>query len=61
MSLTSIIAFLEDLGEKGFSRRSFYKWKRIMHSHGATLQEVFILRHGSFIISDVVIYPDSHE
>lgn len=33
-----------------------------MHSHGATLQEVFILRHGSFKrCVDVVIYPDSHE
>lgn len=31
-------AFLEELGEKGgFSRRSFNKWERIMHSHGATL------------------------
>ena len=55
-------AFLEELGEKGFSRRSFSKWERIMHSHGATLQEVFILRHGSFKrVADVVIYPESHD
>ena len=54
--------YLEELGEKGFSRRSFSKWERIMHSHGATLQEVFILRHGSFKrVVDVVIYPESHE
>ena len=26
--------FLEELGENNFSRRSFYKWERIMHSHG---------------------------
>ena len=28
--------FLEELGEKNssFSRRSFLKWERIMHSHG---------------------------
>lgn len=30
-------AFLEELSEKGFNRRSFLKWERIMHSHGATL------------------------
>jgi hypothetical protein len=29
--------FLQELGEKGFQRRSFMKWERIMHSHGATL------------------------
>ncbi len=29
--------FLAELGEKGFQRRSFLKWERIMHSHGATL------------------------
>ena len=27
-------AFLEELGEAGFDRRSFLKWERIMHSHG---------------------------
>lgn len=38
------------------------KWERIMHSHGATLQEVFILRHGKFKrCVDCVIYPTSHE
>jgi hypothetical protein len=30
-------AFLEELGDKHYSRRSFMKWERIMHSHGATL------------------------
>ncbi len=55
-------SFLEELGENGFSRRSFMKWERIMHSHGATLQEVFILRQGSFKrCVDVVIYPNSTE
>ena len=29
--------FLEELSEKDFDRRSFLKWERIMHSHGATL------------------------
>lgn len=33
-------AFLEELGETGFDRRSFLKWERIMHSHGATVEEV---------------------
>ena len=26
--------FIEALGDKDFSRRSFMKWERIMHSHG---------------------------
>ena len=30
-------AFLEELGNTGYSRRSFMKWERIMHSHGACL------------------------
>ena len=55
-------AFLEELGDKAFDRRSFLKWERIMHSHGATLQEVFTLRHGVFVrCADVVLYPESHE
>jgi len=54
--------FLEELGETDFSRRSFLKWERIMHSHGATLQEVYILRNSSFKrCVDVVIYPESTE
>ena len=54
-------AFLEELGEKDFSRRSFLKWDRIMHSHGATLQEVFILRNASFKrCVDLVMYPENH-
>ena len=55
-------AFLEELGDKEYSRRSFMKWERIMHSHGATLQEVFILRHGKFQRTvDVVVYPGCTE
>ena len=55
-------AFLEELGDKDFDRRSFLKWERIMHSHGATLQEVFTLRHGSFArCADVVLYPDNND
>ncbi len=55
-------AFLEELGEKDFDRRSFFKWERIMHSHGATLAEVFTLRHGVFHrCVDVIIYPDNHQ
>ena len=55
-------AFLEELGDKNYSRRSFLKWERIMHSHGATLQEVFILRHGKFQRTvDVVVYPSCTE
>ena len=29
--------FLEELGTTKLSRRSFMKWERIMHSHGACL------------------------
>ena len=55
-------AFLEELGENGFERRSFMKWERIMHSHGASLEEIHLLRHGTFKrCVDVVIYPGSHE
>lgn len=46
--------------EQCFSRRSFEKWDRIMHSHGATLKEVFALRYGKFDkYVDTVIYPGS--
>jgi alkyldihydroxyacetonephosphate synthase len=55
-------AFIEELGENGFDRRSFFKWERIMHSHGATLAEVFALRHGQFKrCIDMVVYPESHD
>jgi len=30
-------AFMAELGTQKFSRRSFMKWERIMHSHGACL------------------------
>ena len=55
--------FLEALKtEKCYSRRSFEKWERIMHSHGATVREVFALRYGRFErYVDVVIYPVVHE
>jgi alkyldihydroxyacetonephosphate synthase len=54
-------AFLNALNEeKCFSRRSFEKWERIMHSHGATVREVFALRFGRFEkYVDVVVYPIS--
>lgn len=55
-------AFLEELGETNFSRRSFRKWERIMHSHGACLQEVWQLRYTKIDkVADVVIYPNSTE
>ena len=55
--------FLQELEkEKCFSRRSFEKWERIMHSHGASLREVFNLRYGKFErYIDVVVYPSSTE
>jgi len=54
--------FLEELKETDFERRSFMKWERIMHSHGASLEEIHLLRHGTFPrCVDVVIYPGSHE
>jgi len=55
-------AFLEALGEEHFDRRSFMKWERIMHSHGATFQEITALRYGKFDrFVDVVVYPASTE
>ena len=55
--------FLKELeAEKCFGRRSFDKWERIMHSHGASLREVFALRFGRFDrYVDVVVYPSSSE
>ena len=53
-------AFLEELGTEQLSRRSFMKWERIMHSHGACLQEVWQLRYTKVPkVCDVVIYPNS--
>ena len=55
-------AFLQELGESAFDRRSFLKWERIMHSHGAGQEEIYLLRHGAFKrCPDVVMYPGSHE
>ena len=45
-----------------YSRLSFDNRERIMHSHGHTLREVFILKHGKFErFADCVVYPTSHE
>ena len=47
---------------KCFSRRSFDKWERIMHSHGASVREVFNLKYGRFEkYVDVVVYPGQTE
>jgi len=55
-------AFLAELGDQKFSRRSFMKWERIMHSHGACLQEVWQLRFSKIEkVCDCVIYPNSTE
>ena len=53
--------FFEELGENGFSRRSFEKFERIMHSHGEGPLEVCYLRYGQFPrVVDVIIYPESN-
>lgn len=51
--------FLKELiDSKNFSRLSFEKWERIMHSHGASLREIFNLRYDRFErYIDVVVYP----
>lgn len=55
-------AFLEELGTEKLSRRSFMKWERIMHSHGACLQELWQLRSGRIPkVCDAVVYPNSHD
>ena len=54
--------FIAELGETEFSRRSFMKWERIMHSHGACLQEVWQLRYTKIPkVCDMVFYPNSTE
>ena len=51
-------AFLEELGSEHLSRRSFAKWERIMHSHGACLEDVWQLRYEKIPkLCDVVVYP----
>lgn len=48
--------------ERPYSRRSFNGWERVMHSHGASLKEVMLLRKGKFDrIVDVIVYPTSTE
>ena len=55
-------AFLEELGTEQISRRSFMKWERIMHSHGACLQEVWEIRYEKIPkVADCVVYPNSTE
>jgi alkyldihydroxyacetonephosphate synthase len=54
--------FIEELGDAHLSRRSFLKWERIMHSHGATFQEIDTLRNGTIERPvDMVVYPNSTE
>jgi len=54
--------FLGALTEEMFDRRSFLKWERIQHSHGATFQEINALRYGRFErFVDCVVYPISTE
>lgn len=55
--------FLQELEKMdAFSRRSFDKWERILHSHGEALNETFALRHGTFDrFADVIVYPGSNE
>ena len=55
--------FLKALEEhKCFSRWSFEKWERVMHSHGASLREVFNLRYMRFDrYVDCVLYPAEHD
>jgi len=48
--------------ENCFNRRSFEKFERIMHSHGASLREVFNLKFSRFEkYVDVVVYPSTTE
>lgn len=52
--------FLQELSQENFSRRSFLKDERIMHSHGHTLKEVNKFYHGDFErVVDVIIYPSN--
>ena len=38
------------------------KWERIMHSHGACLQEVYQLRYDTIPrVADCIVYPNSNE
>ena len=56
-------AFMADLDQaKCYSRRSFEDAERTMHSHGASLREVFALRYGRFErYVDLVVYAGTTE
>jgi len=48
--------------EKCFSRRSFEKWERATHSHGASLRELMHLRVGKFPrVVDMVFFPKNSD
>ena len=50
--------FLEELGTQNFSRRSFEKYDRIIHSHGADLEALWQLRNSRLDrYVDLVLYP----
>ena len=54
--------FVEELGTQNFSRRSFEKWERINHSHGADLESLWQLRNSKLDkCVDMVIYPYNNE
>ena len=54
--------FVEELGEQNFSRRSFEKWERVMHSHGADLEAMYQLRNSRLDkYIDMVVYPYTQE
>lgn len=55
--------FMKELDQMNkFSRRSFDKWERIIHSHGEAPNEAFSLYYGTFDrFVDVVVYPESTE
>lgn len=54
--------FIKELGTSSFSRRSFHKWERIMHSHGACVQEIWSLRYEKLEkVADMIVYPNCTE
>ena len=54
--------FIEELGTEQWSRRSFEKWERILHSHGADLESLWQLRYERLAkLVDMIVYPNSTE